>query len=87
MTPEIGKLLTAQFITALADNAILFVAVAMVLQGSLSADWYVPALQGCFLVAFVILAPWVGSFADSRSKPKVLLVANLIKATGAALML
>jgi len=84
---EVKKLLCAQFLTALADNAILFVAVAMVMQGVLQGDWYVSALQSCFLVAFVVLAPWVGVFADTRSKPQVLMLANFMKATGAGLML
>jgi len=84
---EVKMLLVAQFLTALADNAILFVAVAMVMQGALRGDWYVSALQGCFLVAFVVLAPWVGVFADTRSKPQVLMLANLLKALGAGLML
>ncbi|MDQ6957106.1 MAG: lysophospholipid transporter LplT [Mariprofundaceae bacterium] len=84
---EVKKLLCAQFLTALADNAILFVAVAMVMQGALQGDWYVSALQGCFLVACVVLAPWVGVFADTRSKPQVLMLANLLKASGAGLML
>jgi len=48
MNRDIGKLLVAQFMTAMGDNAILFVAVAMVMQGALQGDWYVPALQGCF---------------------------------------
>jgi len=85
-TPELGKLLIAQFLTALADNAILFVAVAMVLQGALQGDWYVSALQACFLVAFVVLAPWVGEAADAYSKPTILMVANIIKALGAGMM-
>lgn len=85
--PELKKLLSAQFLTALADNAILFVAVAMVMQGALQGNWYVSALQSCFLVAFVVLAPWVGVFADTRSKPQVLMLANLVKALGAGLML
>ncbi|PIQ34655.1 MAG: lysophospholipid transporter LplT [Zetaproteobacteria bacterium CG02_land_8_20_14_3_00_50_9] len=87
MSADVKKLLVAQFLTALADNAILFTAVAMVLSGALDGDWYVPALQGCFLVAFVVFAPWVGSFSDTRSKPYVLIVANLVKAAGAGLML
>jgi LPLT family lysophospholipid transporter-like MFS transporter len=87
MNPNLKKLLLAQFLTALADNAILFVAVAMVMQGALSGDWYIPALQGCFLIAFVVLAPWVGTFADTTSKPKVLMLANFIKAAGALMMI
>ena len=87
MNKDIRKLLTAQFLTAMGDNAMLFVAVAMVMQGALQGDWYVPALQGCFLVAFVVLAPWVGTFADTHSKPKVLMLANIIKGVGALLLL
>lgn len=87
MNADVGKLLATQFLTALADNAILFVAVAMVLSGALHGDWYVPALQACFLVAFVVLAPWAGAFADTRSKPSVLWMANMIKAVGAGMML
>jgi LPLT family lysophospholipid transporter-like MFS transporter len=48
--------------------------------------WYVPALQASFLIAFVVLAPWAGPFADRRPKPHVLLVGNVLKAAGAALM-
>lgn len=87
MSGDVKKLLVAQFLSALADNAILFTAVAMVMQGALNGDWYIPALQGCFLVAFVMLAPWVGPFSDSRSKPAVLVLANLVKAAGAGMML
>jgi LPLT family lysophospholipid transporter-like MFS transporter len=55
-------------------------------QAPLRGDWYVPALQASFLVAFVVLAPWAGPFADRRPKPHVLLIGNVLKAAGAALM-
>lgn len=87
MNSDMKKLLLAQFLTAMADNAILFVAVAMVMQGALQGEWYIPALQGCFLMAFVVLAPWVGSFADTHAKPRVLLIANILKAIGTLMML
>jgi len=79
-------LLGAQFLSALADNAILFAAIAMLIHAP-RGDWYVPALQSAFLVAFVLLAPWVGWFADARPKPRVLLTGTAIKAAGAAAML
>jgi LPLT family lysophospholipid transporter-like MFS transporter len=79
-------LLGAQFLTALADNAILFTAIAMLI-GSSRGAWYVPAMQSGFLVAFVLFAPWVGAFADARAKPQVLLLGNVLKAAGAGLML
>jgi MFS transporter, LPLT family, lysophospholipid transporter len=81
----VAVLLGAQFLTAFADNAILFTAIAMLFDAPRGA-WYVPALQASFLVAFVALAPWVGPLADRRSKPHVLLLGNLLKAVGAGLM-
>jgi LPLT family lysophospholipid transporter-like MFS transporter len=86
MTRGVYVLLGAQFLTALADNAILFAAIAMLI-GAPRGAWYVPALQIGFLVAFVLLAPWVGVFADSRAKPRVLLIGNVLKAAGRCLML
>ena len=56
MSRGLYALLGAQFLTAFADNAILFAAIAMVMQAPSTAPWYVPALQSAFLVAFVILA-------------------------------
>lgn len=86
MSRAVFVLLGAQFLSALADNAILFTAIAMLIDAPRGA-WYVPALQSAFLVAFVLLAPWVGPFADRRSKPHVLLIGNTFKAAGAGLML
>jgi LPLT family lysophospholipid transporter-like MFS transporter len=82
----VAVLLGAQFLTAFADNAILFTAIAMLIEAPRGA-WYVPALQASFLVAFVALAPWVGPLADRRPKPHVLLIGNVLKAVGAGLML
>ncbi|MGZ4956368.1 MAG: lysophospholipid transporter LplT [Methylobacter sp.] len=87
MNKQIYPLLIAQFLSAFADNAILFTVIAMVMQSTQLASWYVPALQSAFLVAFVLLAPWVGGFADNHSKSRVLIIGNLIKAAGAALLL
>ncbi|WP_445370845.1 lysophospholipid transporter LplT [Methylomonas sp. HW2-6] len=87
MNKSIYPLLVAQFLSAFADNAILFTVIAMVMQQAEPASWYVPALQSAFLVAFVALAPWAGGFADSQPKSRVLIIANLIKAGGAGLLL
>jgi LPLT family lysophospholipid transporter-like MFS transporter len=57
------------------------------MQSQQLAGWYIPALQSVFLIAFVILAPWVGAIADQHAKSRVLLTANLIKALGATLLL
>lgn len=87
MNKKIYPLLLAQFLSAFADNAILFTVIAIVMQSPAQASWYVPALQSVFLIAFVILAPWVGGFADNYAKSRVLIIANLIKAAGAGLLL
>ena len=86
MKQGLFALLVAQFLSAFADNAILFALVAMVLQTDTLSDWYVPALQGSFLVAFVLLAPWVGPLADRYPKPHILIAGNLVKLAGVALL-
>jgi LPLT family lysophospholipid transporter-like MFS transporter len=87
MNKQIYPLLIAQFLSAFADNAILFTVIALVMQSTQLATWYVPALQSVFLIAFVVLAPWVGSLADNYAKSRVLIVANMVKAMGAGLLL
>ena len=87
MNKGVYALLLAQFFSAFADNAILFTIIAMVLQAGTSDGWYIPALQSAFLVAFVLLAPWVGPFADRQPKPRVLIIGNLFKAAGVLLIL
>lgn len=78
--------LTAQFISALADNALLFAAIAL-LRSQNAPDWQIPLLQEFFVLAFILLAPFVGPFADTLAKGKVMLIANTIKFIGAAAML
>ncbi len=80
-------LMGAQFLTAFADNAILFTAIAMALQAGRADGWYIPALQSVFLIAPVLLAPWVGQLADAWPKPRVLLAGNLLKLSGTAMIL
>ena len=87
MNRNLYILLLAQFLSAFADNAILFTVIAMIMETATAAAWYIPALQASFLVAFVLLAPWVGPFADARPKASVLVSANVVKAIGAGLLL
>lgn len=87
MNKSLYALLLAQFLSAFADNAILFTVIAMVMKTGEPQGWYIPALQSAFLVAYIVLAPWVGHVADVYAKSKVLLIANVIKALGAALLL
>lgn len=78
--------LSAQFVSALADNALLFAAIAL-LKSHAVADWQIPMLQEFFVVAFILLAPFVGPFADSYPKGRVMLIANTLKFAGATAML
>ncbi len=78
--------LIAQFISALADNALLFAAIALLKSYSAPA-WQIPMLQEFFVVAFILLAPFVGPFADGFPKGRVMLIANMLKLLGAGAML
>ncbi|MGZ8218127.1 lysophospholipid transporter LplT [Methylomagnum sp.] len=82
MNRGLFTLVGAQFLSAFGDNAILFTVIAMVLHAGGRGAWYVPALQSVFLVSFVALTPWVGNLADRLPKPRVLVLANLVKALG-----
>jgi LPLT family lysophospholipid transporter-like MFS transporter len=77
--------LVAQFLSALADNAILIAAIAIVKSQGLPN--LVPLLQESFVVPFILLAPVVGQFADAFPKGRVMLIANLLKLSGALAML
>ncbi len=79
-------MLIAQFISALADNALLFAAIAL-LKSHTAPDWQIPMLQEFFVVAFILLAPFVGPFADGFPKGRVMLAANMLKLLGASTML
>lgn len=78
--------LIAQFVSALADNALLFAAIAL-LKSQSAPDWQIPMLQEFFVIAFILLAPFVGPFADGFAKGRVMLAANCIKLLGATGMI
>jgi MFS transporter, LPLT family, lysophospholipid transporter len=77
--------LIAQFLSALADNALLFAAIA-ILKSQFAASWQIPLLQEFFVFAFILVAPFVGPFADGFAKGRVMLVANSVKLFGASAM-
>lgn len=77
--------LLAQFFSAFGDNALLFATLA-VLKRADYAEWTQPVLQMVFVVAYVVLAPFVGQFADSFPKGRVMMLANGLKFIGAALI-
>ncbi|RYX94493.1 MAG: lysophospholipid transporter LplT [Comamonadaceae bacterium] len=79
-------IMAAQFFSSLADNAI-FVAAVQLLRGGGAAEWQQAALVPMFALFYVILAPFVGAFADSQPKGKVMFYSNAIKVFGCLMML
>jgi MFS transporter, LPLT family, lysophospholipid transporter len=79
-------IMSAQFFSSLADNA-LFVAAVELLRTSGSPEWQRAALVPMFALFYVILAPFVGAFADSQPKGKVMFISNAIKVAGCLMML
>jgi len=79
-------ILTAQFFSALGDNALLFAAISLL--NSLEApSWQTPLLQQSFVLAFIILSPFVGAFSDALPKGQVMFISNAIKIFGCLAML
>jgi LPLT family lysophospholipid transporter-like MFS transporter len=74
--------LASQFLSALADNALLFVALAL-LKINHYADWTQPVLQEFFVAAYIVLAPFAGPLADCLPKGRAMLIANGLKFVGA----
>jgi LPLT family lysophospholipid transporter-like MFS transporter len=69
----------------LADNALIFAALAVV-QGRSYPAWAGPLLQEFFIVTYVLLAPFVGEFADALPKGRAMLWANGVKLGGTLAM-
>ena len=79
-------IMSAQFFSSLADNA-LFVAAVELIRISGGAEWERAALVPMFALFYVVLAPFVGAFADSRPKGEVMFISNAIKVVGCLIML
>jgi len=79
-------IMAAQFFSSLADNA-LFVAAVELLRTSGAQEWQRAALVPMFALFYVILAPFVGAFADARPKGQVMFISNAIKVVGCLMML
>ena len=78
-------IMAAQFFSALADNALLIVAIAALREMNAPAA-YEPLLKTFFTVSYVALAAFVGAFADSMPKWRVMFISNAIKVIGCAMM-
>ena len=78
-------IMAAQFFSALADNALLIVAIAALREMHAPAA-YEPLLKTFFTVSYVALAAFVGAFADSMPKWRVMFISNTIKIVGCGMM-
>ena len=79
-------IMAAQFFSSLADNALLIAAIAL-LKDLHAPNWMTPLLKLFFVLSYVVLAAYVGAFADSRPKGRVMFITNSIKVIGCLIML
>ena len=79
-------IMSAQFFSSLADNA-LFVAAVQLLRSGESPTWHQAALVPMFALFYVVLAPFVGAFADAYPKGRVMFLSNAVKIVGCLMML
>jgi LPLT family lysophospholipid transporter-like MFS transporter len=79
-------ILLAQFLSALADNALLFAAIGLLVFVA-APGWHVPLLQEMFVIAYIVLAPLAGPFADALPKGRVMFLGNAVKFVGCLMML
>lgn len=79
-------LIAGQAISALADNALLIVAIALLSERGLPL-WWAPLLKFAFTLAYVLLAPVIGPLADAMPKARLMTAMNLVKFTGVTLLL
>jgi LPLT family lysophospholipid transporter-like MFS transporter len=79
-------IMAAQFFSSLADNALLVAAIAMLMQAD-APSWLTPYLKFFFVISYVVLAPYVGAFADRLPKGQVMFIANTVKILGCVTML
>ena len=79
-------IMAAQFFSSLADNA-LFIAAVELLKSAHAPTWQAAALVPMFALFYVVLAPFVGAFADAHPKGRVMFYSNAIKVVGCMMML
>ncbi len=80
------RLIAAQFVSALSDNALLIVAIAW-LQQMGWPGWWAPLLKFNFTIAYVVLAPFVGPLADAGPKQRLMMAMNALKVVGVVALL
>ncbi|WP_442604322.1 lysophospholipid transporter LplT [Paenibacillus sp. KN14-4R] len=88
MPKPLTSLVFTQFISSFADNVNFFIIIGIITrQGVINPEGYVLNIQMGFLLAYVVLAPLVGAYADRNSKSNVLLMGNLLKSIGIGMLL
>ena len=78
-------IMAAQFFSSLADNALLVAAIALLIQMQ-TPEWMTPLLKFFFTISYVLFAAFVGAFADSMPKGRVMFITNMVKIVGCAAM-
>jgi MFS family permease len=78
-------IMAAQFFSSLADNALLVAAISLLIQMT-APEWMTPLLKFFFTISYVVFAAFVGAFADSMPKGRVMFLTNLVKVAGCLLM-
>ncbi len=78
-------IMAAQFFSSLADNALLIAGIALLIEMH-APEWMKPLLKLFFTISYVLLAPFVGSFADALPKGRVMFITNAVKVFGCILM-
>ena len=86
MPPGFHRLIAAQFLSALADNALLIVTIALLDERGLPA-WWAPLLKFGFTLSYVLLAPFVGPLADAMPKARLMAWMNGVKVLGVLALL
>jgi len=76
-------LISAQFASGLADNALLILGIAFLSEQGYPG-WWAPLLKFSFTLSYVFMAPLMGPLADAFSKAKLMACMNALKVVGVA---
>ena len=79
-------IMAAQFFSSLADNALLIAAISLLIEID-APEWMTPLLKLFFGLSYVLLAAFVGAFADALPKGRVMFMTNSVKVLGCLVML
>lgn len=86
LSTPLTALLITQFLSAFADNMLLFIAQAIILRDQ-HPTYYLSMVQSMYLISYILASPWVGLYADRVPKARALLTGNVVKIAAPILML